>query len=794
MTAPQYATAEVHRAIAREDLLTMAVAADEAVSIVGNRVSLAKRSRDDPSLFVIALDHHLNLAQRNRLWSARARGWRSAALIVRFGEMVGLRPACAYTPEEMDDFTLRELASRSGSRLDRDLVAGVVSRHQAARHLRLTGRYEEALPLVMRPRTDLYGTGAEPHMAHYLFERGAVLLAQRQAGQVIDALTEWDEYWEITRARGFSTRYLFDYVRALAYWDSGERDPREALVLLDTALDRIRGGVPVPVLTSEGKLGDSADDHGVRELSVVLTKADLLATTATTEAARVEAVALGAWALRIAHRMRGRMRVIARSRAPLAAAFRRLYGDIALLADRLSRAGAPGAAELGLEVALAAKQTGFAARIRAARDLMNPTIMGLLDEIVRIENMPAGPDYATTPEQRAERIDELHVRLAGEASAMLAETVLPEPVELSSLRTTLGPRYALDYLELAGSIEDRPVLFRSLLRPGRPVHFERFDPADDVAAFFTQRREHRDLVDGIGRDARPHRRARRPAWRAIADVLPEPLRTELAAPRAEPVPLVISAHSWLSLVPWAALVVGDGDTRLVERALITQTPVLTCLTTAGAPPVTGRALVRLVGPDGAGDHGVHVTSEREAWGLSAVNEGVPLSAGRVPSRRAPVRLESARLTDALTRDAGWAFLHVASHGGPGAEEEAEGGHDGLRQELQIPEQPLTAARALGLHWPTSVLMASCHVGQVVNTKDAEPLNFVMALLTGGAHCVVAGIAAIGDEETGRVARHVVRALRGGGRRLDEALREAQLDAIGRRADEAGWALLAAYVR
>jgi CHAT domain-containing protein len=91
-------------------------------------------------------------------------------------------------------------------------------------------------------------------------------------------------------------------------------------------------------------------------------------------------------------------------------------------------------------------------------------------------------------------------------------------------------------------------------------------------------------------------------------------------------------------------------------------------------------------------------------------------------------------------------------------------------------------------------MASCHVGQVVNARDAEPLNFVMAMLTGGARCVVAGIAAISDEETGKVAHHMVGQLQSGQCSLDEALRSAQLDAIRRKADEAGWALLAAYIR
>jgi hypothetical protein len=102
--------------------------------------------------------------------------------------------------------------------------------------------------------------------------------------------------------------------------------------------------------------------------------------------------------------------------------------------------------------------------------------------------------------------------------------------------------------------------------------------------------------------------------------------------------------------------------------------------------------------------------------------------------------------------------------------------------------------ALGLHWPTSVLMASCHVGQLVNPEDAEPLNFVMALLTGGARCVVAGIDSIGDKPTGAAAKRMVEAIRSAREPLDRALRTAQLAAL---ADDGveleGWALLSAYV-
>jgi hypothetical protein len=807
MTHGTFATPEVERVIARDDLLTLAAETDEIVGIVGNQVRLARLSEDDDSLFEIALAHYLASARNGRHWLVRASAWDNAAVIVRFGDVVGVRPDCDYTPEQMHENALAENVSRTDSPLDRALAMGVIHRYHSARSLRLIREFEKALPLIGRPVADLYGTGAEPYMAHYLYERGAALLAQGQAGQVSDALTEWDEYWEKTRAQGYSTRYRFEFIRALAYWDSGEHSPQEALAQLDLSLQRLRRGSPVAVPGTDGTFRQSADDQGTRQISVTMAKAEFLAASATSMADRAEAVALSWRALEVANKVRGRMRVISRSRSPLAAAFQRIYGDMALLADRLARAGAPGAAEFGLTVALTAKQTGFATLIRAHRGLMNTYLQGMLDRIVAVENKPDNdPSFAGNPKKRDDELDQLHFRLGDKISAMLAETVLPAEVDLDAVTAAVGQRSALDYLELPNSVDRKPVLYRSLMRPGRPLVFETFTPCDGVAAFFEARRESRDLVAGVRRESRDAVVAGqheaevdkpavlRPSWRSIASVLPEALYADLADPAADPVSLVISAHSWLSLVPWAALAIDDGGTRLAQRALTTQTPVLTCLTPDGTPEVDGQALVRLVGSNEPGERGVNVSKERVAWGLPAGTEGVLLSVATVHSDKTPTRYTSAQLGDALTKDAGWSFLHVASHGGPGPREEARGDHDGLRQVLKIPGQPLTAARALGLSWPESVLMASCHVGQVVNARDAEPLNFVMALLTGGAKCVVAGIAAIDDAETGNLAHHIVHELRLRPGSLDRALRSAQLDAIARNADEAGWALLTAYIR
>jgi hypothetical protein len=194
--------------------------------------------------------------------------------------------------------------------------------------------------------------------------------------------------------------------------------------------------------------------------------------------------------------------------------------------------------------------------------------------------------------------------------------------------------------------------------------------------------------------------------------------------------------------------------------------------------VAGPALVRLVS---RAEGGVDIKQERMAWDLDDGADRVPLSRCVVGPDSSPVEL-AGRLAAALADEtAGWQFVHIASHG--------DG--KGLGQYLRLPER-LAAGHALGLRWPPSVLMASCHVGQLVNTEDAEPLSFVMALLTGGSRCVVAGIDEIPDMLTGRAASQIVDEIREGPVRLEVALRRAQLKAL--TGPELAWALLSAYTR
>lgn len=799
----------VRRVLARDDLIMMAIDADRAVGIVRQREALARRTESEKSLFSVALEHHLRAAaDEHEDWAIRAQAWKYAGVIVRFGEMVGIPvefpDGHSYTAADLHASSITQLyekgAGEDPEAKPRDLTLHTFHLHRAARDLRLDGRHTDVPDLAQVKLTALNGTGAEAHMALLMYEVCAAMLQRGQAAQVEDVLKELNVFYAQKRRAEHSTRYRVELIRGLAWWElhgAGSSDEHAAEALA-AAVSRVRRRDT----TTENSIDGARTDHetiaaedGIETLSVLLARAEFLAARSRTDADRAEAVELGKQALEIAEKARGRWRVIARSRAPLAVVFQRIYGDIALLAASLSGREA---AVLGLRVALSAKQTGFAARIRSGRALITAEVQRIIDEIIHEEGGPrTGIEIGHTSDRNLKR---LRFELKEAVSPMLADTVLPPPADLSKLIDVIGDRFAVDYLELTDSLAEPPNHFRSLIRPGGRISFERFTPSRYYAEFFAHARERQNLAmmlrlalaaakadedrdfeaeEATDADDQRIATAARFDWADLArELLPEELLADLASPGDDTVEVLISAHSWLSLVPWPALRIPTDGRRMVERALVTQTPAFTCLYHKKQPRVTGNALVRLVGRD---EGGVDVSAERTSWNLTPGTDGVPLSSCMLASRDAPVKLGGS-LSDALRGPASYGFAHIAAHGGG----------EGLTQRLRIPEEPLSFGHALTLSWPESVLMASCHVGRVINVTEAEPLNLVMGMLSGGARCVVAGITSVDDRGTGRAASEIVTAIREKSLSLDRALHQAQLAAKDRPEHE--WALLGAYVQ
>ncbi|MFY1616514.1 hypothetical protein [Micromonospora sp. WMMD736] len=766
----------VRRALTRDTMLRLAHDAEQALVIVRKDDHRARVYETEEELLSAAVERYLVEArtrrrwtgQVDRDWSFRKNGNANAATILRFCAFLGYPLPSTPDVEALYEKALDELRS---DETPRDRWAEVTVTYRLIRSLRASGRPADALPLAMAQHPDsLFDSGAEPRAGDIQFEAGACLLELGQTAEVHGALGELESYWETSEAQFYSTRHRYGYILALADQAAGEA--ARAVARMTAALEHLE----------QSRVDDTR--HDVYELSLVLTLAELLALT---QQDNDHAVTLAARALEVAERIRGRWGVISRARTPLSTAFRRVYGDIALLADALR---GPGAAEVGLRVCLAAKQTGLAAQMRAEMSLLPLQLQGLIDEVLRAEQVDPADDVTGRAvdtdaarrqrEKQDDKLATLHRRIEQRVNPILAEMTLPTPTDLTALRRAVGTRYALDFAGLPDSLDTGTNWYRSLIRPDEGVTFERFDPGAELTDYVSGRRARDpeaslDLTLG------------RPDWYLLAcRVLPAELRHLLDAVTDEPLELVISAHQELCLLPWAALALDRQGTRLVRKALLTQTPVLTCLSEAPPPAVTGPALVRVVSPDEAG-----ASVDREAWGLTFDEDRILLTLCSLDGRQSTPNAFP-RLTTALRSDLDCGLIHVKAHGA---------GH-GLDQHLLLPEEVdtgghLSAAYALALRWPASTLLVSCEVGAVTNVADIEPVGLVVAVLTGGGRCVAAAIEEVARLPTSRMAAHLVGLIRSSdgqhaALRLDQALRLAQLHFIDE--PEANWALFNAYVR
>ncbi|MEV0544345.1 CHAT domain-containing protein [Nocardia salmonicida] len=754
----------VRRVVQRNDVMMLAAEAEVALGIVQTGHMKRREFRHHAELFSAAVQQYCDAvdgAPGPEGLTVRLKAWDKAGVIVRLCSLLHID---LETPPDVDvgGFHRRVVAdleenrrSHAGRLIDRDHFNGLDLRHRAMRDLRLAGRYEDAIALAPRHDVDLLGAGADMSGAYFQYEIAAAMLMSGRTSDVPEMLrTRYERYWREVSDLGYPDRYLVDLAGALAAWANDDRASAFAGLALATQRLRVHGrrarhhelaGLLLSLTCAEVQVADGGDALGDLDL-----------------------------ALRTAESIRSRWRVVSRSESPLSVAFRRLYGDLSRVA---ACSQSQSSAEVGLRVALSAKQSGLAARIRADRfDIASSRlaksgrrVRSLIDRIVQAESMrPPGSGAASTDDEQLSR---LRLEIEEAVSPMLAETVLPLPATVQDVVTAVGGRYALDYVALPDTLTGELSCFQTLIEPSGAISFHRVLVGKHLEKYLSATAAGSVLEQSYD-------------WQAIgANLLPARLRDALVPVGGEPVRLVVSAHSALSLLPWAALRLND-DIRLVHRAIISQTPVLTSLSGSVPAPVTGTALIQLVSLRSEGRAGgVNVRSESEAWALRPGSDGaVPVSACGLEPSSMPVDVHRSFAT-ALSEDPReWGFAHVAAHGTG----------DGLGQTLLLPGAPLSAAQALALPWPPAVLMASCHIGRLVNTEFAEPLNFVMAALVGGAECVVACIYAISDFIGGEIAAEIVRLCREEGVGLDAALRTAQLEWI--EWPETVWASFVAYAR
>ncbi|WBB50161.1 CHAT domain-containing protein [Verrucosispora sp. WMMA2044] len=759
------------RSLARDTMLTLAQHAEDAMVAFRNRDKLAVAVGSERAMFQHAVQAYLKQAasgsdetRADLDWSNRSIALRNAADILGFCAFMGTELPDQHDVEELYRAALAQLRPLGTGKPALDRLSEVTTTYRLVRSLRVGGRHTEALREARLDPPFYKASGAEPRIADVQFETGACLLAMGRPRQVFKALGESGEaYWEATEAAAYSTRHRYGFVLALAEQSVGEWD--RAIQRMEVALEHlVRHRVP-----------DTR--HLTYELSLTLTLAETLA-AAFSRSER--AVTLAQQALDVAEQIRERWGVIARARTPLSRAIRRVYGDLALLAAQLRDSTM--AAQLGLRVCLSAKQTGFASHLRAAEPLLPPRIRGLVTQALAAERLTVAPESSQDVlrdhrQQQDRTLAVLRDTIQRRINPMLADMIVPTATDVSDLLRALGARHALDLAGLPDSLAEGTNWFRTLITPTGDVLFDNFVPGDHFDAYFAGRGGQQPFKDRL------HHDDAQPNWHALAvEILPDELlhRLRESATEENPLELLISAHQELSLLPWAALKVDEAGTRLVHRAVLTHTPALTCVSRPHPPAVSGPALVQLIA-----ENDLWVEGERQAWNLPVTDGPIPLSRCALDGEP-PLPTTRTRLSDELLDpEEGWRFVHIAAHG--------DG--TGLDQYLALPAEAagqLSAAQALALRWPESTLMASCHIGRVVNVAEAEPVGFVMAVLTGGSQCVVAAIDKVPDVPAGRMSRHLVQIIRGGGVRLDHALRRAQLNRA--REHELSWALFNAYVR
>jgi hypothetical protein len=767
-----------------DDLLHIAARANTALDIV-----TARRDPSTRSPLVEAIELHLQVAEYDPRWAARGQSRLQAGRIAQLSHEIGKSmPHLAVVdvdPTEQflnatEEFGGDPKEEFGGTKKIRDLTSETVAMYEYIQSVRMAGQYETALKLAARAPKRFAGTGAEMYRGMFEIEYMVACLETKSFDKARDHLRRSDSYWEKdARAR---------------YWASGRGRHEFARGLLDIHQGQL-GNALIHLGEARKLLTEPSWDgiRAVEQLSMTLAVAECSAATWSVGEPATDTLAACADALRGVEQIRGRWGVVARSPIAPAAVLRIVLGELARLVAQLPRADNAQAGQLGLRIALAAKQSGYAELVRAERTLLDDSLGVLVEEIVKLEQ---GHDEDVQTGVEVQYLADLRADLEHASSPLLAEIVLPRSVEIEPIleRVHVRESVTLDFVQLPLA-DGREAWFRTTIDSPEQIVFEelRMGPGytmlvddDDSGEHFDDNGSsvRRGLIDGLTISSVGLSRG----WALAADeLLPKSVVDRLQrATRDEPLELLISPHMQLGRVPWNALLVrGDEGlhsneqrVRLVERAVVAQIPMLSTLLKGKPEPVRGPALVWLEGD-------ITNSPEQRAWGMTIDRQ--------VAMCEIPVDVYDTRcgpLAENLAAGqyiAGgpWGLAYIACHG-DGA---------GLRQSIQVGVK-LTAARALSLPWPHNVVLAACHVGRVDDSGEGEPLGFVIAALARGARTVVAGLNFVADTGTGEIGRRLIESL-DGETRLDHALRLAQLEYLDDResADDLWqWALLTAFVR
>ena len=745
------------RIVNLDDLLHIAARANTSLDIL--------TVHPDPntvigSPLVEAIRLHLQIADKESRWAARGQSKLHAARIAQLShEMKTSLQHLAVVDVDPTRLFLEATEEFRGSGRIRDLTSETVAEYEYIQSVRLAGNHETAMERARRPPEQFAGTGAEMYRGVFELEYTVACLETKSLDQARDHLRRSESYWQ-------------KHDRA-QYWASGRARHEFARGLLDVHQGQmgdalIHLGAARAFLTEPSWGGMRA----VEQLSMALAVAECSAAIWKVGDPADDILAACADAFRLFEQIRGRWGVVARSPIAPAAVLRMVLGELARLVAQIPTAANSKAGRMGLLIALAAKQSGYAELIRAERTLLDDSLGVLVEEIVKLEQTH-DDDLQTDVEVRY--LADLRADLEHASSPLLADIVLPQRVAIEPILDCVRDCVTLDFVQLPLA-DGSEAWFRTTIEHAELVIFEELRMGEGYKILVEDdgSPQRQGLIDHLDSELAGRSRG----WELAADeLLPESVLERLRRPTSDrPLELLISPHKKLSRIPWNALVVAvgvdDRRIRLIERAVVAQIPMLSALLESGAERVSGPALVWL-----AGD--VANQLEQIAWGLDAdtliANCEIPADSHHVLGGSLSENLLSDR----------WGLAYVASHGSG----------DRLGQYIEAGEK-LTAARALSLPWPHNVVLAACHVGRVDDSGEGEPLGFVVAALAGGARTVVAGLNLVSDTGTGEIGSILIERL-DGNTRLDHALRAAQLEFLddSRSADDLSeWALLTAFVR
>jgi tetratricopeptide (TPR) repeat protein len=420
-----------------------------------------------------------------------------------------------------------------------------------------------------------------------------------------------------------------------------------------------------------------------------------------------------------------------RRRTQLSAADRRtamivadeqLYAAALECLSRADRLGVEDAGVVGAILIESLRRNAIAGTLQAGRLKLEGRALALTDRIA-------------VGERTQRDVDDLRAELGREVSRRFADAYLPRPVTAARLRAT-ARRYGhvLSFFFPPGEMTG----WRAWIAPDGAIGVDQIELAGEAAVLLV------DTPDGHGFDEELIHAPwveHTATWDALAaTLLPSELRTRIAsAPVGWPERILVIPDGVVSLVPWGALRVGGFP--LVEGAVVQVLPTLELTPESGArhPAVTDRVVAH----------------------VERLDEELEALAGSCSIKPVPTR----DLFVAALRSGGFGGTYLAMHGR----------ETGLRQHVEFSDgSTLSAATALGYHWPAWVIFATCLVGRVQQVAGQEPLGLAISCILGGADTVLASVLEITDDGAASVCGAVAARL-AAARNPADALRDAQLD-------------------